>query len=148
MDYVKNARRKLNKIFLEFNENDNHLHSKEEVSDMPFGDGTGPMGLGSRTGRGAGYCSGYSVPGYMNPIPGRGLGFGFGGPRGFGRGRGKGFGRFYGGGGYPYMDYPYLSNITPQNQVEILKSQVKAMQEEVDAINQQIKDIESAEEKK
>ncbi len=41
---------------------------------MPFGDGTGPMGLGPMTGRAAGYCAGYSVPGYMNPIPGRAVG--------------------------------------------------------------------------
>jgi len=34
---------------------------------MPFGDGTGPSGLGPRTGRAAGYCAGYNVPGYMNP---------------------------------------------------------------------------------
>ena len=39
---------------------------------MPLGDGTGPAGLGPMTGRAAGYCAGYSVPGYMNPIPGRG----------------------------------------------------------------------------
>ncbi|MCD6382905.1 MAG: DUF5320 domain-containing protein, partial [Thermoplasmata archaeon] len=25
---------------------------------MPWGDGTGPMGMGPMTGRGAGYCSG------------------------------------------------------------------------------------------
>ena len=37
---------------------------------MPRGDGTGPMGFGPMTGRAAGYCAGYSVPGYMNPIPG------------------------------------------------------------------------------
>ena len=52
---------------------------------MPRGDGTGPMGLGPMTGRGVGYCAGYSVPGYMNSIPGRGY---------FGWGR-----RFYGHGG-------------------------------------------------
>src|SRR5690554_2441714 len=51
---------------------------------MPFGDGTGPMGYGPMTGRGAGYCAGYSVPGYMNPWGGRGVGWG----RGGGRGRG------------------------------------------------------------
>ncbi|NOX97263.1 MAG: DUF5320 domain-containing protein, partial [Nitrospirae bacterium] len=28
---------------------------------MPGGDGTGPMGLGSRTGRAAGFCAGYPV---------------------------------------------------------------------------------------
>jgi hypothetical protein len=39
---------------------------------MPLGDRTGPLGLGPRTGRGLGYCAGYGVPGYLNPI-GRGL---------------------------------------------------------------------------
>jgi len=45
---------------------------------MPRGDGTGPLGLGPMTGRAAGYCAGYPVPGFMNPIPGRGLGLGLG----------------------------------------------------------------------
>jgi len=51
---------------------------------MPAGDGTGPMGMGPMTGRQAGYCAGYPVPGFMNPIPGRGF---------WGRGRGGGWGR-------------------------------------------------------
>ena len=51
---------------------------------MPGGDGTGPGGLGPMTGRAAGYCAGYAIPGFMNPIPGRGYG---------GRGRGGGWGR-------------------------------------------------------
>ncbi|MBC7083569.1 MAG: DUF5320 domain-containing protein [Firmicutes bacterium] len=34
---------------------------------MPRGDRTGPIGLGPRTGRAAGYCAGFPVPGYMNP---------------------------------------------------------------------------------
>ena len=38
---------------------------------MPRGDGTGPMGLGPMTGRAAGYCAGYPVPGFMNPYGGR-----------------------------------------------------------------------------
>ena len=50
---------------------------------MPGGDGTGPAGFGPMTGRGAGYCAGYPVPGFMNPIPGRGS-WGWGGG---GRGR-------------------------------------------------------------
>lgn len=56
---------------------------------MPRGDGTGPAGMGPMTGRAAGYCAGYSVPGYANPIGGRGAfrGAGFFGG-GFGRGRG------------------------------------------------------------
>ena len=49
---------------------------------MPGGDGTGPIGMGPRTGRGSGYCSGFAAPGYPNPI---GFGCGFGGGRGFRR---------------------------------------------------------------
>jgi len=47
---------------------------------MPGGDGTGPAGMGPMTGRAAGYCAGYGMPGFMNPIPGRGY-------WGWGRGR-------------------------------------------------------------
>ncbi len=78
---------------------------------MPRGDGTGPMGLGPMTGRAAGFCAGYPVPGFMNPIGGR-LGLGFGWGRGFGRGFWwRGFYPFWGYrpslgyGAYPY--YPY-----------------------------------------
>lgn len=51
---------------------------------MPGGDRTGPMGMGPRTGRGAGYCGGAAVPGFMNVGYGR-CWFGRGG-RGGGRG--------------------------------------------------------------
>ena len=43
---------------------------------MPWGDGTGPAGLGPMTGRAAGYCAGYPMPGYMNPIPVRNFSYG------------------------------------------------------------------------
>jgi len=83
---------------------------------MPGGDGTGPLGMGPMTGRAAGFCAGYGMPGYMNPIPGQGfrLRQGYGGQVGMGRGRGfwgrgggrgRGFwGRGRGGawGGMPY----------------------------------------------
>jgi len=42
---------------------------------MPRGDGTGPSGLGPMTGRRAGFCAGFRVPGYLNFV-GRGLGSG------------------------------------------------------------------------
>ena len=84
----------------------------KEANPMPWGDGTGPAGMGPMTGRAAGYCAGFPVPGYMNPTVGWG-GYGavpYGGvmapgyprapygvaPRGFGgwgRGWGFGFGR-------------------------------------------------------
>ena len=53
---------------------------------MPWGDRTGPLGLGPRTGRGLGFCSGFNSPGFT-----KGSGWGFG--RGWGRGLGRGWGR-------------------------------------------------------
>ena len=49
---------------------------------MPWGDGTGPWGLGPRTGRGAGFCAGFPVPGFLNrfvfpPFGGRWFGLWF-----------------------------------------------------------------------
>ena len=66
---------------------------------MPRGDGTGPMGMGSMTGRAAGYCAGFPSPGFMNPIGGR-LGLGRGGGRGF-----RAYPR-YGLGRFPGLSYP------------------------------------------
>ncbi|MBP9026141.1 MAG: DUF5320 domain-containing protein [Phycisphaerae bacterium] len=39
---------------------------------MSCKDHTEPLGQGAKTGRGAGYCAGFRMPGYMNPLPGRG----------------------------------------------------------------------------
>lgn len=75
---------------------------------MPAGDRTGPWGLGPRTGRGLGYCSGSPYPGFMIPGPRFGFGRGFGRGMGLGRGRGfrrQWFGQFW---GYPYLPFsPY-----------------------------------------
>jgi len=60
---------------------------------MPFGDGTGPRGMGPMTGRGAGYCAGFGRPGFANPIAGG---------RWFGFGSGSGWGMPY---GYPYAGW-------------------------------------------
>ena len=122
---------------------------------MPCGDGTGPLGQGPMTGRAAGYCAGFSVPGYMNPIPGADWG-GFGYGRGWGRGWGRGFGHGWGRWAYPYgapyvgnfygapYGSPYNPQMTPRQEADMLKEQAKAIQEEIDAINQRLKDIESA----
>jgi hypothetical protein len=101
---------------------------EKEVITMPFGDGTGPAGLGPMTGRAAGFCAGYPVPGYMNPVMGRAGFFGSGVPArpygarlygyglpygrrvvpgfrggfGFGRGFGRGGGRGRGRAGFGY----------------------------------------------
>ena len=118
---------------------------------MPAGDRTGPWGAGPMTGRGAGYCAGYPIPGYMNPI---GVGFG----RGFGRGRGGGRGyrhRFYAtglpgwAGGYWAMapGVPYGSAFgTPaaHEELEVLKSQAKYFESALEDIKKRMQELETA----
>lgn len=72
---------------------------------MPRGNKTGPNGQGAKTGRGAGYCGGNATPGFENPAPRRGGGFGRGRcGGGFGRGQGAGFGRGRRGGGFGFRN--------------------------------------------
>ena len=124
---------------------------------MPFGDRTGPQGLGPMTGRGAGYCGGYPAPGSMNPVPGRGFGRGrgFGGGRGFGRGRG--WGRGFGWGpapwGAPYGSYPpaygpaYAPSYGPEEEATALKDQARYFEEALQDIKKRIEEIGSSAEK-
>ena len=73
----------------------------KEVIKMPFGDGTGPLGLGPKTGRAAGFCAGFGRLGFANPMSSYPYSYGYAGlapgrPRwgwGFGRGLGRGLGR-------------------------------------------------------
>jgi len=123
---------------------------------MPGGDGTGPAGLGPMTGRAAGYCAGYPVPGYMNPIGGRGFG-------GWGRGGGWGWRRpFYGtaAAGWPSAAYgwppyaaagpqptPYAAGFAPtmtkQQQLDALKGQAEYFEDALDGIRKRIEEIET-----
>ncbi|MEA3431353.1 MAG: DUF5320 domain-containing protein [candidate division WOR-3 bacterium] len=128
---------------------------------MPRGDRTGPAGLGPMTGRAAGYCAGYSVPGFMNPIPGggywRGVGRGgipWGGGRGriWGGGRGRGYGAYY---GYPPYYPPYYpptyspyAQPAPADEKEFLKEQTTAMRKEIEEMEKRLAEIEAEEKKK
>ena len=112
---------------------------------MPAGDRTGPLGLGPRTGRGLGYCAGYGIPGYLNPL-GKGFygrGFGFG--RGFGRGFGWGF--RWGFRSIPYYDYPINYGYTPIDEKRLLTEQAKAIEDELNAIKARLADLEKESEK-
>ncbi len=118
---------------------------------MPGGDRTGPMGYGPLTGRGAGFCAGFPVPGYMNPVPGRGFG---------GRGRGRGRGWRYGfyatglpgwqragmGWGYPAMN-PYYNppapQITKEQELEVLREQAESLGNALNDIEKRIQKLES-----
>jgi hypothetical protein len=101
------------------------------------------------TGRVAGFCAGYPVPGYMNPVGGRGY---WG--RGRGGGRGRGFGRGFGwaraGYGYPAADYPYVPYPAPfaqaptqEQELAGLKQQAEYFQDALDEIKERMKDLES-----
>ncbi|MBL7073551.1 MAG: DUF5320 domain-containing protein [Candidatus Omnitrophica bacterium] len=98
---------------------------------MPGGNGTGPMGTGPMTGRQAGFCAGYSVPGYGRG--GRGAGFG----RGAGWKR-NGAPYAY---GNPNMTHPTSADPTPKQEADMLKTEAEALKEELSAINRRIKDL-------
>ena len=119
---------------------------------MPRGDGTGPAGMGPMTGRAAGYCAGYPVPGFMNPVGGRGY---------WGRGRGGGRGRrhmCYATGvpgwarenfGYPNMggfvgpDVPYPGQgVTAEQELQGLKQQAEYFGSVLGEIKKRIEQLE------
>jgi len=85
---------------------------------MPYRDGTGPSGQGSRTGRGAGNCVG---DGSVSRIGGRGLG-----RRGAGRGLGRGFGVA------PEQDSSWV-----ENQIQSLKSALQSISDRLDAMKKE-----------
>ena len=136
---------------------------------MPGGDGTGPGGMGPMTGRAAGFCAGFPVPGYANPVGGRGMGMGWGRGRGGGFGRGFGRGRAgyglpaygsavnpyaYGGtagpyayGGavnpYAYGGAPFAPGLTAQQELNGLKGQAEYLEDSLDGIKKRIEELES-----
>lgn len=111
---------------------------------MPFGNGTGPAGFGPMTGRAAGFCAGYSVPGYMNPVGGRGYWRG----RGFwGRGGGRGWRNWYYATGLPgwaRAGYPagLPSAPTAEQEHQALKQQAQYLQDSLEAINKRLGELE------
>ena len=108
---------------------------------MPRGDGTGPAGMGPMTGRAAGYCAGYGMPGFMNPYGGR-MG------AGFGRGRGRWWGAPYpgagwGGWGTSYGPYPYAPAYSAEQEKEALQNQVKFFEDQLAALKERIEELEA-----
>jgi len=124
---------------------------------MPGGDGTGPGGFGPMTGRAAGYCAGYSVPGFANPVFGRGFGAGRG--RG-GGGGGRGWrNQFYATGltGWqraaaagpqfvsapPPYAAPFAGAATGEQQIDALKGQAEYFEEALQGIRKRIEELEA-----
>ncbi|MBN1546119.1 MAG: DUF5320 domain-containing protein [Syntrophaceae bacterium] len=118
---------------------------------MPRGDGTGPMGAGAMTGRGMGFCAGYSMPGYANATPWAGGWGGFSRGRGFGfGGRGRRFGMAgwtrFGAYNAPYGYTAPYPQVDPQTEKQALKSQADFLQTELEQIRKRLEEIESAKE--
>jgi len=121
---------------------------------MPGGDRTGPLGLGPMTGRAAGYCAGYGVPGFANPYVWGGFGRGRGWGRGWGRGFGRGWGRrwgFFGWGvppvaptaaGAPVYGAPTL---TRDQELQMLKTQAEQFQQVLNDVQKRIEELEKEE---
>ena len=105
---------------------------------MPRGDRTGPCGAGAMTGRGAGFCAGFGVPGYANP--GRGViggpGRAFGAGRGIGRGLGiNPYSAFSGTGYIPETVY------NPGNEKDYLLAEKNSLENTLKAVNSQLEKI-------
>ena len=92
---------------------------------MPRRDGTGPMGAGSMTGRGLGFCTGANAVKYGAGL-GMGLGFGLACRRGFGRGFGRGFA---------------INQTSPKTQKERLNEQKTMLQNRLVVIDEQLKSL-------
>jgi hypothetical protein len=105
--------------------------TKEEKT-MPRGDGTGPNGMGSMTGRGMGYCAGLGRPGFMTPGGGR---------RFFGRGRMYRSNFF----GSPYtcpVPYAYPGSYDQNvDEKKILDDQATFLEEQLQEINKRREEL-------
>jgi len=99
---------------------------------MPWGDRTGPLGLGPRSGRGLGYCAGFDSPGFVKPGPGWGFGWRRGWGRGWCRGWGRGWGRgwrwwfFFGEWGKPFTEEDEARFL--EKEAELLRKQLSAVE--------------------
>ena len=105
---------------------------------MPRGDRTGPTGAGPMTGRAAGFCAGYQVPGYMNAVGGRGS-------SGMGRG-GRGWRNQFYATGVPGWargahGVPVPPAITAEQELAGLKQQAQQLQDTLAGITNRIKQL-------
>jgi len=99
---------------------------------MPRGDSTGPLGMGPMTGRRAGYCAGYNMPGYSNNACGRGGGF---------RRRNRFFATGMTG-RTPFGSFAAsFQQADPETEKQALKSQAEYLQSEMDAIKKRLDEL-------
>lgn len=108
---------------------------------MPFGDRTGPRGFGPMTGRRAGFCAGYAVPGYA-------FGPGWACRGGGGRGRRNLYyatgltGWQRAGTGWVDAEATFETPVSPDSELAMLKSQAENLTRSLDRIRKQIETLE------
>ncbi|NLZ52300.1 MAG: DUF5320 domain-containing protein [Thermoanaerobacteraceae bacterium] len=115
---------------------------------MPRGDTTGPVGYGPMTGRRAGFCAGFPVPGFLNPMGrywGKGCGFGF---------YGRGFRHQFYNTGLPSWArdvYPlgtvqdYYEGYSKESEVKALSQEAKFLKQELKAIEDRLEQLKNRE---
>jgi hypothetical protein len=99
--------------------------------------------MGAMTGRAAGFCAGFGVPGFVNPVRGRGMGFGRG--RGFGGGRGWRH-RFYATGLPGWMRFGAtgvapVAEPTPEAEKNYLQGQAEMLQTQLDEVKKRLDEL-------
>lgn len=93
----------------------------KEVNGMPRRDGTGPMGAGTMTGHGLGFCTGKNA---VNRGAGLGLGLGFACRRGFSSGFGRGLA---------------INQYATKTHKDFLQEQKELLQSRIEVIDKQLK---------
>ena len=111
---------------------------------MPRGDKTGPNGLGSMTGRGAGFCAGNKTAGFENEEftrRGQGMGRRLGNGNGMGRGNRGGFG-FGAGRGIGYRQQEAIrteaENTDLEERISSLEDLIKNLSSEVKKLHDKL----------
>jgi len=110
---------------------------------MPGFNGTGPTGMGPRTGGGRGFCSQGAGPDYVNHGAGRG-GIPWGGGRAWGRGRSR---RWCGPAGYysfglpPYRAYQPYNEPAVDQEMEFLRNQSSLLELELEQIRKRLDEL-------
>ncbi|MBM3188771.1 MAG: hypothetical protein FJZ90_08635 [Chloroflexi bacterium] len=114
---------------------------------MPRGDRTGPWGMGPMTGRAAGYCAGYGVPGFANPVVWGGMGRGF-----WGRGGGRGWRHWYYATGLPawarwgaafppVVPWGVPPKVKPEDEAEALREQAEYLRGMLEDIQKRLEEL-------
>jgi hypothetical protein len=114
---------------------------------MPGGNRTGPMGMGPRSGRRAGYCGGAGAPGVMGRMCGAFLG------QGRGRG-GRGRRNMFHATGQPGWMRSSMGCVAPAEvlaselEKQSLQTQVETLQSQLDEVKRRLAQSESVETEK